>query len=106
MKASHGWGGCDWVDAAAYRAASWTRRAVDLEAVALGWGLGGGHAEPRTWRRRRTCQAGEAEQQGKVKASMAARLKASRKARLSRGWQGGESQSRNGSAVKAGRVVL
>ena len=64
--------------AAAYGAATWARRAVDSEAVALGWGLGGGHARPRTWRRRRTRRAGEAEHRGEVEASMAARLEAIR----------------------------
>ena len=48
----------------------------------------------------------KAEQQGKVKVSMLSRLKARREARLGQGWQGGEEQSRQGSAVEAGRVVL
>ncbi len=49
----------------------------------------------------------KAEQQGKVKANMAARLKARREARHSQGWQRrSEEQSRHGSTVEAGRVML
>ncbi len=45
----------------------------------------------------------EAERRGKVEASITAILESRRAARLSRGWQGGEDQSRQGSSV---RVVL
>ncbi len=94
-------------DAAAYGVIRWTswvvaHRSVNLEAVVLCWGLGGGHAGPKTWRRSQTRCASEAEQQGKADASMAA----SREVRLSLGWQGGKDHSRQGSAVKTGRVVL